>query len=132
MLKTAATGNIFSKISDIFFILGILCELYVMPSGYAFGWYHEKTFIAVGMACFCVSIIFSMNLKKDFLIFALLAAYGAICYRYQGTALVLRIILALLAGRDKSRDRTAYPYKPLVSRDRSLTLNPHHKQSPSG
>ena len=106
MLKTAATGNIFSKISDIFFILGILCELYVMPSGYAFGWYHEKTFIAAGMACFCVSIIFSMNLKKDFPVFALLAAYGAICYRYQGTALVLRIILALLAGRDKNRDRT--------------------------
>ena len=94
------------KFSAVAFCMGLLCELYVMPSGYAFGWYHEKEIIAVGMVFFAISILSSMNIKKDALPFMLLGAYGMAAFRYQHSALILRVIFALLAGRDKDRDKT--------------------------
>lgn len=86
---------------------GLVCELIVMPSGHAFGWYHEKIFILIGMMFFSVSILFSMDIKKDWAVFLCLGAYGIACYHFQSSALILRIILILLAGRKEDPVKTA-------------------------
>ena len=59
------------------------------------------------MILFSVSILFSMDMKKDWGIFLCLGAYGFACYYFQSSALVLRIILILLAGRKEDPLKTA-------------------------
>ena len=93
--------GIFASVADLFFWLGIICELTVSFSGYLFGSYHEMLIIVVGMACFSVKILMSMDLKKDMWLFALCGVYGLICYKTQSSALLLRMFLILLAGRDQ-------------------------------
>ena len=82
----------------------MVCELIVTPSGYAFGWYHEKTYIVAGMVCFALSILLVPEFKKNWKLYVLCGAYGLICYYFQHSALILRIALALLAGRRQKRD----------------------------
>ena len=91
------------KAATILFWIGMFCELAVSPSGFAFGGYHEPVIIAAGMVCFSISILCSMELKKDWWIFALAGAYGLACYHFQHSALILRLSLALLAGREQNR-----------------------------
>lgn len=88
-----------NNISTIFFYAGILAELLVSFSGYLIGGYHENIIIVVGMAMFCISILFDMDIKKDWPIFLISALYGLICYYFQHSAFILRIALAILAGR---------------------------------
>ncbi len=88
----------------------MFCELLVSPSGFAFGGYHEPVIIVAGMVCFSVSILCSMDLKRDWWVFALLGAYGIVCYHFQHSALVLRLSLALLAGREQNRRRAVELY----------------------
>lgn len=90
------------QIADVCFWIGILCELVVSFSGYLFGDYGEKYIIVAGMAFFVVKILLTMNIKKEWWIYILCAAYGFICYKYQHSALILRIFLILLAGKDKN------------------------------
>lgn len=59
------------------------------------------------MILFSVSILFSMDMKKDWGIFLCLGAYGLTCYYFQSSALILRIILILLAGRKENPLKTA-------------------------
>lgn len=92
------------RISNVLFWIGMLCELIVSPSGYAFGWYHEKVYIVVGMACLTLSILCVPEFKKKWKLYILCGAYGLICYYFQHSALILRIALALLAGRRQKRD----------------------------
>ena len=88
-------------IANIIFILGILCELVVSFSGYLGGGYHEEIIILLGMVLFSVKILMTMNLKKDWPIFLVTGIYGLLCFKFQGSALVLRLILIILAGRDQ-------------------------------
>lgn len=90
-----------NRIGNFFFWLGMLMELTVSFSGHLFGGYHEYLIIVIGMACFAIKIALTMDIKKDFLLFLLCAIYGLICYKVQHSALILRIILILLAGRDQ-------------------------------
>lgn len=88
-------------IANIIFILGILCELIVSFSGYLGGGYHEEVIILIGMVLFSIKILMTMNLKKDWPIFLVTGIYGLLCFKFQGSALVLRLILIILAGRDQ-------------------------------
>ncbi len=83
----------------------MVCELIVSPSGYAFGWYHEKVYIVVGMGCLVLSILLVPEFKKNWKLYALCGLYGLVCYYFQHSALMLRIALALLAGRRQKRDQ---------------------------
>ena len=92
------------RISSVLFWVGMVCELIVSPSGYAFGWYHEKVYIVVGMVCLSLSILMVPEFKKNWKLYVLCGAYGLICYYFQHSALILRIALALLAGRRQKRE----------------------------
>ncbi len=93
------------RISDVLFWIGMVCELIVLPSGYAFGWYHEKVYIVVGMGCLALSILLVPEFKKNWKLYVLCGGYGLVCYYFQHSALMLRIALALLAGRRQKRDQ---------------------------
>ena len=92
------------------FWAGMLCELIVSPSGYLFGGYHEPMIIILGMACFSLSILLKIlqdpkRLKHDLPLYFLAGGYGLTCYFAQHSALILRIVLILLAGRgQKAKD----------------------------
>ncbi len=92
------------RISNVLFWIGMVCELIVSPSGYAFGWYHEKVYIVVGMVCLALSILCVPEFRKNWKLYVLCGAYGLVCYYFQHSALVLRIALALLAGRRQKRE----------------------------
>ena len=92
------------RISSVLFWVGMVCELIVSPSGYAFGWYHEKVYIVVGMVCLALSILCVPEFKKNWKLYVLCGAYGLVCYYFQHSALMLRIALALLAGRRQKRE----------------------------
>ena len=115
IIKSVAKNNIMqnpedrdlrNSLSDLFFALGILCEFIVSFSGYLFGGYGEAYIILAGMGFFVLSLLFVTDIKKDWLLFAVLAVFGLLAYKYQGSALILRMILILLAGRNKK----ARPY----------------------
>ena len=93
------------RISAVLFWIGMVCELIVTPSGYAFGWYHEKVYIVVGMVCLALSILGVPEFKKNWKLYVLCGGYGLICYYFQHSALILRIALALLAGRHQKREQ---------------------------
>ncbi len=92
-------------IGKIAFWAGILCELIVSVSGYAFGGYREPVIIVIGMLFFCISICTHLELKKNWKIYLLCAAVGLGYYYLQSSALILRILLILLAGREQKADR---------------------------
>jgi len=83
------------------FYLGVLCELLVSVSGYAYGGYKEPWIIILGMLLFSVKILLTMHLRQDWPVFLGCAVFGLLCFCFQGSALVLRIALILLAGRDQ-------------------------------
>lgn len=86
-------------IGNITFWAGILCELIVSVSGYAFGGYHEPIIIVLGMLFFCLSICSHLELKKNWMLYLICAAVGLLYYYLHSSALILRILLILLAGR---------------------------------
>lgn len=86
-------------IGNITFWAGILCELIVSVSGYAFGGYHEPVIIVLGMLFFCLSICSHLELKKNWKLYLICAALGLLYYYLHSSALILRILLILLAGR---------------------------------
>lgn len=86
-------------IPSIFFYAGILLELIVSFTGYLFGGYGESIIIVLAMGCFCLSILSDMDIKRDILLFLVAGAYGMLCYYFQHSAFILRISLAILAGR---------------------------------
>ena len=94
-------NSIMLSASDIFFWLGIMCEFIVNFSGILFGNYHEQLITVIGMGFFAVKIMLSADYKKDIPVIALLILYGLICFRVQDSALILRVILVLVAGRDQ-------------------------------
>ncbi len=96
---------VLKKISDTAFITGVICEILVMPSGYAGLDLKQKYIILIGMAAFVLSLLISMDIKKDWKIFIPVFAFGLICYYFQHSALMLRLGLLILAGRTQDRDR---------------------------
>lgn len=94
-------SKVIYRAADICFWLGILCELAVSFSGYAFGNYGETKIIFAAMFFFAVKILLTMDLKKDWPLFLICGIYGGLCYYFQSSALILRIFLLLLAGRDQ-------------------------------
>lgn len=95
-------GEYKKLVADICFYLGLLCELAVSFSGYAYGNYKEPVIIVAGMGFFAIAILLQMDLKRDWLVFLLCGGFGLLCYYFQGSALILRILLLLLAGRNKN------------------------------
>lgn len=100
-MTSFATTEKANIVRNFFFYAGILCELIVSFSGYLFGGYKESLIILVGMACFAMKILMSMDIKKDIPLLLIAGIYGLVCYKYQGSALVLRLLLILIAGRDQ-------------------------------
>lgn len=96
--------------ADFCFLLGILCELVVSFSGYAFGNYKEPYIIVAGMVFFSIKILLTMDLKKDWPVFLVCALLGGLCYYRQHSALILRILLMLLAGRDQDARKVLQVY----------------------
>lgn len=94
---------VFKKISDIAFIAGVLCEILVMPSGFVELYYGQKYIILLGMAAFALSLLFSMDLKRDWKILIPVFAFGALCYYFQKSALMLRLGLIIMAGRTQDK-----------------------------
>ncbi|MCR5748189.1 MAG: hypothetical protein K6G03_10825, partial [Lachnospiraceae bacterium] len=74
----------------------------------AFGWYHEKVYIVTGMICLALSILCVPEFKKNWKLYVLCGTYGLVCYYFQHSALVLRIALALLAGRRQKREHVVW------------------------
>ncbi len=91
-------------IGKIAFWAGILCELIVSVSGYAFGGYHEPMIIILGMLFFSLSICMHLELKKNWLLYLICAVVGLGYYYVQSSALILRILLILLAGREQKAE----------------------------
>ncbi len=94
------------RIATVLFWCGILCELVVSPSGYLFGGYHEPWIIVMGMAFFSLSLLVFVcirfdRVRKELPFYMIALGYGLLCYHAQHSALVLRIILVLLAGRER-------------------------------
>lgn len=100
--------KITKKISAVLFYVGICLEFIVSFSGFAYGGYHEPVIIVSGMVCFSLSILFGLDIykiRKELLIYMIVAGYGLACYYFQHSALILRIGLILIAGRErKARD----------------------------
>ena len=94
---------VFKKISDIAFIAGVLCEILVMPSGFVELYYGQKYIILLGMAAFALSLLFSMDLKRDWKILIPVFAFGTLCYYFQKSALMLRLGLIIMAGRTQDK-----------------------------
>lgn len=92
-------------IGKISFWAGILCELIVSVSGYAFGGYHEPAIIVLGMLFFSISICTHLDLKKNWKLYLLCAAVGLGYYYLHSSALILRILLILLAGREQKAEQ---------------------------
>lgn len=92
-------------IGKIAFWVGILCELIVSVSGYAFGGYHEPAIIVMGMLFFSISICTHLELKKNWLLYLICAVVGLGYYYLQSSALILRILLILLAGREQKAEQ---------------------------
>jgi len=95
-----------ARAAELLFYAGILCELIVSPSGYLFGGYREPVIIVTGMAFFSLSLLLTViagfhERKKELPFYALLCGYALVCYYFQHSALVLRIVLILLSGRDR-------------------------------
>lgn len=88
----------------ITFWAGILCELIVSVSGYAFGGYHEPIIIIMGMLFFSISICTHPEWKKNWLLYLICAVVGLGYYYLQSSALILRILLILLAGREQKAE----------------------------
>lgn len=97
MWKMDATGK-------ITFWAGILCELIVSVSGYAFGGYHEPVIIIMGMLFFSISICMHPEWKRNWLLYLICAVVGLGYYYLQSSALILRILLILLAGREQKAE----------------------------
>lgn len=91
-------------IGKITFWAGILCELIVSVSGYAFGGYREPVIIVLGMLFFAISICTRLELKKNWMRYLICAAVGLGYYYLQSSALILRILLILLAGRNQKAE----------------------------
>ena len=94
---------VFKKISDIAFIAGVLCEILVMPSGFVELYYGQKYIILLGMAALALSLLFSMDLKRDWKILIPVFAFGALCSFFQKSALMLRLGLIIMAGRTQDK-----------------------------
>lgn len=92
-------------IGKLCFWAGMLCELIVSVSGYAFGGYHEPVIIVMGMSFFVLSICTHLELKKNWKLYLLCAVAGMGYYYLHASALILRILLALLAGREQKAER---------------------------
>ncbi|MCR5249986.1 MAG: hypothetical protein K6E50_05210 [Lachnospiraceae bacterium] len=93
------------RLSAPLFWAGLVFELLVSPSGYMIGNYHESLIILLGMLCFSLSLLCSMDLKRDWKVFIPLFAFALACYFVQHSALILRICLILLAGREMEREK---------------------------
>ena len=93
------------KISDYAFIAGLICEIAVMPSGYIDIYLWQKYIILLGMAAFALSLLLSMDIKKDWKLFIPVFGFGLLCYYFQNSALVLRLGLLIMAGRTQERDK---------------------------
>ena len=105
LVKEEKVRNKIQCLAEIFFWIGIFCEFTVSFSGYAYGGYQEPLVIIIGMICFCLKIMLSANWKKDIPLFVVFGMYGLLCYYFQNSALILRIALILLAGRDMNREK---------------------------
>ncbi|MDE6744122.1 MAG: hypothetical protein K2J95_09615 [Lachnospiraceae bacterium] len=92
-------------IGKIAFWAGILCELIVSVSGYAYGGYHEPAIIVLGMLFFSISICMHLELKKNWKLYLICAVVGLGYYYLQSSALILRILLILLAGREQKAEQ---------------------------
>lgn len=87
------------KVSKMLFYLGICLELAVSFSGFLFGGYHESLIIVAAMGCFSLSILLDFDIKRDWLLCIICGLYGLLCYYFQHSAFILRIVLAIIAGR---------------------------------
>ena len=96
-----------TKLAQIFFAFGMICELLVSPSGFMIGDYGERWIILAGIVCFSASLLMSMDLKRDWKSFVPLFAFALVCYYFQRSALILRLCLILTAGRQMDRRRLA-------------------------
>lgn len=111
-MKSIKDKDLIKKIADIVFWTGIILEFIVSFSGYAYGGYHEPVIILMAMVCFSMKIVLSIdysNIKKfimsDAIWYVIILGYGVICYVIQGSALILRVGLVLLSGRNqKAKD----------------------------
>lgn len=105
LVKEEKVTNKVQCLAENFFWIGIFCEFIVSFSGYAYGGYQEPMVIIIGMICFCIKILLSADWKKDISLFVIFGIYGLLCYNFQNSALILRVALILLAGRDMNRER---------------------------
>lgn len=95
------------KYSIIAFYIAMFLELVVSFSGYLFGGYNEKMLIFAGMGMSSLAIMLSYDYKNIFKkkglittgIYAAFLLYGLICFYYQNTMLVMRVVLPLIAAR---------------------------------
>ncbi|MBP3469477.1 MAG: hypothetical protein J6K26_08170 [Lachnospiraceae bacterium] len=88
-----------AAIGKIAFWAGMMCELLVSVSGFAFGGYKEPVIILLGMMFFSISILTNPEWKKNWKLYIFCAVVGLGYYYIQSSALILRILLILLAGR---------------------------------
>ena len=100
-------SEVYKKVIFIVFLTGIICEFLVSFSGALVGGYKEPIIILAGMGLFCLTSVLAYDYKSIFikqsiielLVYIAVIAYSLLCYKYQHSALLLRISLILISSR---------------------------------
>ena len=100
-------SDIYKKIVLIVFLAGIFCEYFVSFSGTLIGGYKEPIIIVAGMGLFCLTSALAYDYKSiltkkgiiELLVYLAIIGYSLICFKYQHTALILRISLILISSK---------------------------------
>lgn len=100
-------SEVYKKVIFMVFLAGIICEFLVSFSGALVGGYKEPIIILAGMGLFCLTSVLAYDYKSIFtkqsiielLVYIAVIAYSLLCYKYQQSALLLRISLILISSR---------------------------------
>ena len=100
-------SEVYKKVIFMVFLAGIICEFFVSFSGALVGGYKEPIIILAGMGLFCLTSVLAYDYKSLFtkqsivelLVYIVVIAYSLLCYKYQHSALLLRISLILISSR---------------------------------
>ena len=100
-------SEVYKKVIFMVFLAGIICEFLVSFSGALVGGYKEPIIIVAGMGLFCLTSVLAYDYKSIFtkqsiielLVYIVVIAYSLLCYKYQHSALLLRISLILISSR---------------------------------
>ncbi|MCR4586643.1 MAG: hypothetical protein K5686_13080 [Lachnospiraceae bacterium] len=108
--RSEKTEKTLKKLKSGAFYLGLVCELLVSPSGFASLGLTNQILIAAGIALLLLAAVLDMDIKKDLPLYSAVFAFSGIFLLLTHSALMLRLSLVLLAGRDECAEKVMKLY----------------------